>query len=71
MPDNSSMTGRDRKFISLEQEHELRHWTKSLGCSEDDLRAAVKAVGNSADAVRKYLTSHASRRRPSAAASQG
>jgi len=55
MPDDPSKTGSDRKLIALEQEHEVRTWTASLGCSEEKLREAVKAVGNSADAVRAYL----------------
>ncbi|KQW54149.1 DUF3606 domain-containing protein [Variovorax sp. Root411] len=56
MPDDSSKTGADRKLISLEQQHEIRSWTQSLGCSETQLRDAVKAVGNSAEAVREYLS---------------
>lgn len=55
MPDDTSKTGSDRKLISLEQDYELRDWTKSLGCTEEQLRAAVKAVGNSAEKVREYL----------------
>ena len=55
MSDDKSKTGADRKLISLEQAHELRDWTKSLGCTEQQLRDAVKAVGNSAEAVRAYL----------------
>ena len=55
MSDDKSKTGADRKLISLEQAHELRDWTKSLGCTEQQLRDAVKAVGHSADAVRAYL----------------
>ncbi|MCR8961601.1 DUF3606 domain-containing protein [Variovorax sp. S2] len=45
----------DRKLISLDEPHEVRSWTDSLGCTEDQLRFAVQTVGNSADAVRKYL----------------
>ena len=56
MPDDSGKTASDRKFISLEQDHEIRDWAMSLGCTEDELRTAVKAVGNSADAVRKYFS---------------
>jgi len=56
MPDDKSETGADRKLISLEQPHELRDWTQSLGCTEQQLREAVKEVGNSADAVRRYLS---------------
>jgi len=55
MSDDTTKTGHDRKLISLEQEHELRDWTKSLGCTEAELRAAVKAVGNSAEKVREFL----------------
>jgi hypothetical protein len=55
MPDDTSKTGSDRKLISLEQDYEVRDWAKSLGCTEDELRAAVKAVGNSADRVREHL----------------
>ena len=56
MSDDKSKTGADRKFISLEQPHELRDWAQSLGCTEQQLREAVKEVGNSADAVRRYLS---------------
>jgi hypothetical protein len=56
MPDDPNETGSDRRFISLEQEHEVRDWARSLGCTEDRLREAVEAVGNSAEEVRRYLT---------------
>jgi hypothetical protein len=55
MPDDTSKTGQDRKFISLEQDYEVRDWMKRLDCTEDQLRKAVKVVGNSADAVRKHI----------------
>jgi len=55
MPDDPKKTGQDRKLISLEQEYEVRDWCESLGCSREQLHQAVKAVGNSADAVRQYL----------------
>ena len=55
MSDDKSKTGADRKLIALEQLHELRDWMKSLGCTEQQLRDAVKAVGHSADAVRSHL----------------
>jgi hypothetical protein len=45
----------DRKLIALSQPHEVRDWCKSLGCTEDQLRAAVAAVGNSAAKVRAHL----------------
>jgi len=55
MPDDPSKTGADRQFISLEQPHEIRSWTESLGVTEEQLKAAVAAVGHSADKVREYL----------------
>lgn len=55
MADDKKATGEDRKRISLEEDYEVRDWTKSLGVTEEQLRAAVKAVGNSADAVRAHL----------------
>lgn len=56
MSDNPNKTGLDRKLISLDQDHEVRDWTASLGCTPAQLREAVKAVGNSAEKVREYLS---------------
>lgn len=55
MSDDPTKTGEDRRLISLNQDHEIRDWSESLGCSEEELRQAVKVVGNSAEAVRTYL----------------
>lgn len=55
MSDDPKKTGHDRKLISLEEPHEVRSWTESLGVTEMELRAAVAAVGNSAERVREYL----------------
>jgi hypothetical protein len=55
MTDDKAETGSDRTFISLEQPDEVHDWLKSLGCSEEQLREAVNAVGNSPDAVRQYF----------------
>ena len=56
MSDNTTKTALDRKLISLEEDYEVRDWCKSLGCTPEQLRSAVKAVGNSADAVRAHLS---------------
>ena len=61
MSDDPNKTGLDRKLIALGEAHEVRSWTQSLGCTEAELRAAVKAVGNSAEAVRQHL---AGRKKP-------
>ena len=55
MADDPKKTGLDRKLISLNEAHEVRNWTESLGCTPEQLKEAVQAVGNSADAVRAYL----------------
>jgi hypothetical protein len=55
MADDPKKTGLDRKLIALNEEHEVRSWTESLGCTEEELRKAVAAVGSSAEAVREHL----------------
>ncbi len=55
MADDKTKTGTDRRFISLNEDYEVRDWTQSLQCSEEELRRAVAAVGNSAEKVRDYL----------------
>jgi hypothetical protein len=54
--DNTKKTGLHRQLISLEEDDEVRDWTTSLGRSQDELHAAVKAVGNSAEKVRESLS---------------
>lgn len=39
----------------MEEELEVKYWTKHLGVSRDELQRAVDKVGNSAAAVRKEL----------------
>ena len=56
MADDPKKTGLDRKLIAMHEPHEVRSWMESLKCSEMQLRDAVKAVGNSAEAVRAYLS---------------
>lgn len=48
-------TGLDRKLIAMDEPHEVRSWTEALGVTKEQLEAVVKAVGNSAEAVRAYL----------------
>jgi hypothetical protein len=45
----------DRARINMNEEHEVRYWTKALGVSKERLAAAVLAVGASADRVRAHL----------------
>ena len=56
MPDDSTNRGaQDRARINVNEDHEVRYWTKALGVTEEKLREAVAAVGVSADAVRQHL----------------
>lgn len=55
MTGDPKKTGHDRKSISLGEPHEVRSWTQYLGVTEEQLKAAVTAVGDSAEKVRKYL----------------
>jgi Protein of unknown function (DUF3606) len=41
--------------IVLQRRHQMNAWMLSLKCSEAELRAAVKAVGNSPHGVRDWL----------------
>jgi hypothetical protein len=45
----------DSSRINMNQEHEVRWWTKEFGCTREQLQKAVQAVGVSADKVRDYL----------------
>jgi len=45
----------DRARINVNEPHEIVYWTKALGCSEEDLRRAVDAVGVMAQDVREHL----------------
>lgn len=45
----------DLQKINVSARLELRWWCVQLGCTEEQLREAVRVVGTSAAAVRKYL----------------
>lgn len=56
MSDDLSKRGpQDRSKINVNEEWEVRWWTKELGVSESELRAAVKAAGTSVSAVKRHL----------------
>jgi hypothetical protein len=42
----------DRSHVSMNQ---VSYWTTTLGCSQDELAAAMAKVGHSANAVRREL----------------
>lgn len=45
----------DRSRVNVNEEWERRWWCKEFGCTEQQLRAAVQAVGVSAEKVRQHL----------------
>jgi hypothetical protein len=54
--DNKTKTGSpDTKLINTSENYEVEYWSKEFGVSAEQLRAAVKAVGNSVAAVKKHL----------------
>jgi hypothetical protein len=56
MPDNKNKTGSsDNDLISLASREDVLYWCESIGCTEEQLRAAVWKAGNSAVLVKEYL----------------
>ncbi|HEX8269776.1 MAG TPA: DUF3606 domain-containing protein [Flavobacterium sp.] len=56
MSDNLKNTGKaDDIRINVNQEHEVRYWTKELNVTEDRLREAVRAVGVMVADVKEFL----------------
>lgn len=54
MPDDLRNRGpQDRSRINVNEPWEVRYWCSEFGCTEAQLRAAVQAVGVSAEAVRR------------------
>ena len=51
MPDNS----KDRSRVSVNEASEVAYWCQKFGCSETQLRAAVKMVGFTVSKVRAHL----------------
>jgi 3-oxoacyl-[acyl-carrier-protein] synthase III len=45
----------DRSKISMENETEVKYWTRHLRISREQLQSIVEKVGNSAASVRKEL----------------
>ena len=56
MPDDKTQTRpQDAKRINVNEDYELRDWSKKFGVSPEQLKDAVKKVGTSADAVERHL----------------
>ena len=46
----------ERGRIDLTTDALVRHWTKRLGASKDEIVAAIEKVGNNPETVRKELS---------------
>ena len=56
MADDKTLRGpRDSSRIAMGEDYEVEYWTKRFGVTRDRLAEAVGVVGNSADAVERYL----------------
>jgi len=56
MADDKTKTGSpDSDLINTSENYEVEYWSKKFGVSAEELKAAVKAVGNSAKAVEAHL----------------
>jgi len=53
--DKTQSGGQDRRRINTGEDYELRDWAKKFGVTPDELKAAVKSVGNDASAVEAHL----------------
>jgi LmbE family N-acetylglucosaminyl deacetylase len=60
-------TSPDPHRIDIHREHELRDWAESLGVTQQQVRDAVKAVGDSTTKVREYLGKKAREPHPTSA----
>jgi hypothetical protein len=57
MSDDKTKTGgQDRKRIDVNEDYELRDWSKKFGVTPEQLKAAVRSVGTSAEDVQKHLS---------------
>lgn len=45
----------DYQKVQLSNPDEMRYWCSAFGCSEYELKVAVREAGTDADAVREWL----------------
>lgn len=53
--DRTKANGPDRNRIDVNEEYELRDWSKKFGVSPEQIKEAVRAVGDRADDVEMHL----------------
>lgn len=45
----------DAAYINMENDYEIQYWTSQLKVTNDELKEAVRVVGNEIEAVKVYL----------------
>ncbi len=53
--DKTLRSPQDSSRIAMGEDYEVAYWTDKFGVSREELADAVKAVGNSAEAVGQHL----------------
>ena len=53
--DKTKAHGSDRNRINVNEDYELHAWAKKYNVSPEQLKEAVRAVGDQAEAVEKHL----------------
>ena len=53
--DRNLRDGRDRSRVSGSEEYELQFLAEKLNVSTDEIRKAIKQVGNSREKIEEYL----------------
>ena len=52
---------RDRTTINMNEDFEVRYWSKELGVSVQQLKSAMRSVGDKTDDIRKELKNDTNR----------
>jgi len=55
--DLNKRNGQDRERINVNEDYELRSWSQKFNVTPDQLKQAVKTVGDRAAAVERHLKS--------------
>ena len=56
MADDLKQSGKpDDARINVDQDHEVKHWSKKFGVSREDVRRAVQQVGPMVKKVKEHL----------------
>lgn len=53
--DKARSGGQDRARINVNEDYELRDWSRKFGVTPEQLKAAVQAVGTNAATVEQHL----------------